>query len=174
MSDNYRFEEKDDPRTWYGAPDLPPDSQRAALDADNLGIDNAEYLTNLHKVIDCCGRTAYFWKMPKDSNDPIINEVKRNYKHNSNYYYQKRKSWEHETKKALHSFRVVAARLGFSRLVEDCQDQENEERLFLRNLLDPDRRKAYRYYLRRYGAASPCLLEAKYQERLKKRRQKSR
>ncbi len=164
-NDDYRFEEKDDPRTYND--ELVSDLDRIEkeeLDKAESYIKCLEYVEEFLKLIDGCGKTEYYRCMYHNVSEKVKNatNVAEKYQHNVQYYAEKRISWTAKTRRSFKTLKWRAEQIGYS--IED------EEKVFLNDLaLSPERRKCYRYYLRQFKKNgkmfSPDELEIKYVQR---------
>lgn len=170
MSDNYRIEEKDDPRTW--GDELSPDCEEKEpeIPQEEWDVTVLEYLGELKYLIDACGNVSYFWNM-KNFTKAGVNKAKMiatAYQHDVRYYDEHLREWRVKAKRSFVVLKTLAGKLGY-----DMPGQ----RVLLNDLtLSKDKRDAYKAYLRtcekNHVSISFDELEAKYRKRILKRSKK--
>lgn len=170
MSDDYRIEESDDPRTWGDelVSDCEAKEQQPKEEPKEEGIVSIlEYLGELKNLIDACGNVSYFWNMKRyvkaDVNKAKI--IAAAYQRNLRYYEDQCNEWRVKAERSFIVLKALAEKFGYEK--PDRKDFLNKLTLY------KDRRDAYKVYLR------TCLknktpisfeeLEDKYEKRLLKR-----
>ena len=111
--DGFRFEERDDERTWNG--ELKPDCEREILPQQQLWtLSEIEYLTEFKSVIDACGQVSYFMNMEKFFRAEVnkVKNVAAAYQHNLWYYRDQYNEWRVKAERAYMILQTKANDLG--------------------------------------------------------------
>lgn len=132
-------------------------------------VSSTKYWKQYERLLHCCGKTAYYWRMRKNykAGSPKVKKIAREHDRSIQHYKYKCEKWKGLTKEASKLFNQTLKQLGNELSAED-------ERNLLNNLtLNPDYR-ACCYDSLEYGRKKGIVLslaeiDARYDKRLKKR-----
>lgn len=173
MSDDFKFEEKDDPRTLTD--ELVPDAEKEEIsfNADAAPFDTEltklmEYYYQFEKLLSACGKVAYFFKTLQNIRRGAfpVEDLLRKYQHDEEYYKENVEKWVNEARATLEVLKGVY----------EGETLPYSDKDFLNALVDEDRRRSY-YGTIRLGKKHAKFFpykdfEARYQRRLINREKK--
>ena len=176
MSDDYRIEEKDDPRTLSN--ELVSDSEATekeeiSFDAEMAPFDTEvtnlmEYYYQFESLLAECGEVAYFFKTLQNirRNALPVKDLLRKYQHDETYY-------DANTKEHIGKAKLVLAKL---KAVYKDKKFPYVDKDFLNALVNEDRRRCY-YETVKLGKKNKKFFsytdfEERYQRRRKNREKK--
>jgi len=174
MSDDFRIEEKDDPRTLTNELVSDAEKEEISFDADVAPFDAEltklmEYYYQFEKLLSECGEVAYYFKTLQNIRRGSfpVKDVLRKYGHNEEYYKENVEKY------------VASARSTLADLKNVYKDEAlpYSEKDFLNALVNEDRRRSY-YETVHLGKKNKKFFsykdfEARYQRRLKNREKKN-
>lgn len=173
MSDDFKFEEKDDPRTLTD--ELVPDAEKEEIsfNADAAPFDTEltklmEYYYQFERLLSECGEVAYYFKTLQNIRRGSfpVKDMLRKYGHDEAYYKENIDKHVAEARSALVNLKAVYA----------SEALPYSDKDFLNALVDEDRRRSY-YGTIKLGKKHAKFFpykdfEARYQRRLINREKK--